>query len=1307
MKFFSPHLLQQARSSRAALALTIGLGCVGGAFTVAQAWLLSAVINAVFLEGAELWDCAPRLGSLLLLFLGRAAALWAGEIAGKQVALQVKTSLQEKLVEKIQKLGPLFVRGERTGELVNTASEGIEALDAYFSQYLPQLALAALLPLTFLAFVFPIDRLSGLVLLLTAPLIPVFMVLIGDRADALTRRQWRTLSRMSAHFLDVLQGLTTLKLFGQSRAQIGVIARLSEQFRERTMAVLRVAFLSALVLELVSTLSTAVVAVEIGLRLLAGRLAFEQALFVLLLAPEFYLPLRLLGTRFHAGVAGITAAARIFELLDTDDRPQTVDDGPQTIVNRPSSIVTEPGGIFFDNVSYTYPDGRAALYNVSFTIEPGQKVALVGPTGAGKSTVAALLLGCLKPVAWLPQHPYLFHDSIAANIRLGRPDASMDEVIAAAKAARAHEFIQAIGRGQTQTSAEYERIEKIGVHPRESASEYLSSGYDTLIGERGARLSGGQAQRIALARAFLMDAPLVILDEPTSQLDPQLEDEIGASLDALLAGRSALIIAHRLSTARRADKIIVLDQGRLVQQGTHAELAAQEGLYRRLIESQGAGHRSQVASCTQVAGGKSQVASYKSQVTSGKTQAASDRLQAANRELPADDPPIRRLAEPPPPPLTPNLLTPNLLTPNLLTPPPLPRLLAFLRPHAKWVALSVLLGFLTIASSIGLMGASAFIISAAALRPSIAELQTAIVGVRFFGLSRGLFRYLERLASHQTTFRLLARLRAWFYAQLEPLAPARLQQYRSGDLLARIVADIDSLENFYIRAVAPPLIAFLVALFAGFLLMAHARALALALWIFLALGGILLPIWNFHLARRVAAETLIARAALKNALVDAIQGLPDLLAFGRGPDQLARIGQLRQRLANIEARHARLSGMNAALLNLIASLGTWAVLVLAIPLVAAGQIEAVYLAVITLVALASFEAITPLPGAAQYLAENLRAAERLFEMVDAEPEVKPPAAPQAVPEEKTLEVRGVTFGYEGSVASRQSLVASRKLQTTSYKRQATSSKSQAAGGKASASHAARRASLPTPHSPLPTTFTLHTTHFTLSPGKRVAIVGPSGAGKSTLLNLLLRFWDFDQGTITLGGVDIRTLDPQALRGQLAVVSQHTHLFNASVRENLRIAHPADTDAEIEQAARGAQIHAFIAGLPEGYETVIGEQGLRLSGGERQRLAIARALLKDAPVLILDEPTAHLDALTEAAMLDSIDGLMAGRATLLAMHRLIGMETMDEILVLRDGRIAERGNHAQLLEKGGLYARMWEFQQQQIERGVTPPKGQSS
>jgi ATP-binding cassette subfamily C protein CydD len=561
-------LLHQVRQSRLEMTLTVSLGLLGGIVVVGQAGLLSHVISHVFLSGYTLDQVAIPLVVLLLLSLARAALIWGSEVAAGCVAIRIQGDLRDRLASHLLRLGPAYVHGERSGELISVVVEGVEALDAYFRQYLPQLALAGLVPLAVLIVVFPRDWLSALVLLLTAPLIPVFMVLIGDLAEALTRRQWSSLSRMSAHFLDMLQGLTTLKLLGQSRRQIRTIAQISDRFGQTTMGVLRIAFLSALVLEMVATLGTAIVAVQIGLRLLRGQLPFQDALFVLLLAPEFYLPLRLLGTRFHAGMTGVAAAERIFEVLQTKPQIQAVRKAP----------IPPALNLHLDGICYSYDSGqRTALQGVSFTLAAGEKVALVGPAGAGKSTVAHLLLRFIDPdggtitvdgiplsdlcpiawrqaIAWVPQNPYLFHGSVAANIRQARPDADPDDILWATRQAHADAFIEA-----------------------------LPQGFDTPIGERGARLSGGEAQRIALARAFLKDAPLLILDEATANLDPGIEALIQEAMERLLHGRTVLLIAHRLSTVQRADRILVMDAGRVVEAGTHDALMQQGGLYRRMV----------------------------------------------------------------------------------------------------------------------------------------------------------------------------------------------------------------------------------------------------------------------------------------------------------------------------------------------------------------------------------------------------------------------------------------------------------------------------------------------------------------------------------------------------------------------------------------------------------------------------------------------------------------------------------------------------------------------------------------------------
>jgi ATP-binding cassette subfamily C protein CydD len=569
-------LVREVRSARVSLGLTVALGLLAAAATIVQLVFLSKVVDGVFLEGMDLVEVRGLLVLLLCASLLRSVLLWGREVIAQRGAVRVKSELRERLCAHVLRLGPSYTKEERTGELTTTATEGIEKLDAYVGRYLPQVFLSVLVPLMIAGYVLPRDPSSAILLVVTAPVIPVLMVLVGSYAEEHTRRQWLALSRMGARFLDAMQGLTTLKVFGRSAEEGEKVASASEEFRRRTMKVLRYAFLSGFVLEFMTAAAIGLVAVTLGVRVISGSMPFEVAFLVLLLTPEFYKPLRELGVHRHAGMEGSAAADRILEILSSPVRVRHGTETPNPVTDRIS--------IELSGVGYTYP-GREepALSDLTLTLPAGSTTALVGRSGAGKSTLVNLLMRFVdadtgkirangieitdlsarfwrENLALVPQRPHLFYGSVLENISLARPGAIREEIEAAAELAGAAGFIGG-----------------------------LPDGYDTRIGERGARLSGGETQRIAIARAFLKDAPVLVMDEPTSSLDPESERSIRTAVERLAAGRTVLVIAHRLNTVYRADRIAVLDGARLVETGKHRELIQKQGPYASLVNAYGQG----------------------------------------------------------------------------------------------------------------------------------------------------------------------------------------------------------------------------------------------------------------------------------------------------------------------------------------------------------------------------------------------------------------------------------------------------------------------------------------------------------------------------------------------------------------------------------------------------------------------------------------------------------------------------------------------------------------------------------------------
>lgn len=571
-------LLGYARSVQAWMALAVGCGLLSAVLLIFQAHLLATGVHMVFIDGASRTLLVPMLAALVGASVLRGLLAWAREAAGFQAGARIRARVRMGVLRTIVDLGPVYTASRRSGALVSTALEQVEALHGFYAYYLPQLVLAAAIPATILAFVFPISWAAGAMLLVAAPLIPIFMVLVGMGAESVSQQHFQALARLSGHFLDTLRGLGTLKLFDRSRTEADNIARVSDDYRQRTMKVLRIAFLSSAVLEFFSALSIALVAVYLGVRYLGyvefgayGQpLTLAQGLFILILAPEFFLPLRELGTHYHARAEAVGAAEEIQKIL-TDTPLENRKDAELSVGGPPFEIA-------FENIWLSYDNGRRpVLRGLDFKLSPGRKTVLVGSSGAGKSTTVELLLGFLSPdrgavsvngqhldqldgddwrrqVGWIGQRPVIFQGTIADNIRLGRRGAGDDDILQAAQFARVMEF-----------------------------ARQLPQGLDTIVGEEGFGLSRGQAQRVALARVFLKDAPVLLLDEPAAGLDSTTEALILDALELLGESRTVLMLTHRLEHVADAGQILVLDEGKIVEQGCYADLMQAKARFYRWV----------------------------------------------------------------------------------------------------------------------------------------------------------------------------------------------------------------------------------------------------------------------------------------------------------------------------------------------------------------------------------------------------------------------------------------------------------------------------------------------------------------------------------------------------------------------------------------------------------------------------------------------------------------------------------------------------------------------------------------------------
>ncbi|MFF9590421.1 thiol reductant ABC exporter subunit CydD [Streptomyces sp. NPDC014646] len=1160
MKPIDPRLLRHARATRFFLAAVVALGTVGAVLVVAQAMLIADVVVGGFEDGLTASGLRTPLILLAAVALGRALVSWLTELAAYRASAAVKSELRGRLLARATELGPGWLSGQRSGSLVTLATRGVDALDDYFARYLPQLGLAVVVPVAVLARIVTEDWVSAAIIVVTLPLIPLFMILIGWATQARMDRQWRLLSRLSGHFLDVVAGLPTLKVFGRAKAQAESIRAITSQYRQATLRTLRIAFLSSFALELLATLSVALVAVTIGMRLVHGELDLYTGLVVLILAPEAYLPIRQVGAQYHAAAEGLSAAEEIFAVLETEPRKGGTADVP------------EPLRLELEGVTVRH-EGRAApsLDRASLVVEEGETVALTGPSGVGKSTLLDVVLGFTAPdegrvrvgdidlatldlerwrerIAWVPQRPYLFAGTIAENVRLARPDADDTAVMAALRDAGAYDFVARLPDGEL-----------------------------TVLGEDGAGLSAGQRQRLALARAFLADRPLLLLDEPTASLDGETEAGIVEAVRRLAVGRTVLLVVHRPALLAVADRVVALEPA--------ADLGPTEA-----------------------------------RKTGSGEAAPASRQSAARDEGPdeAPEPEESRHLEG--------------RTGHVLA-----RVRKAAGARRGQLALALLLGSLALGSSVGLLAVSGWLISRASEQPPVLYLMVAVTATRAFGLGRAVFRYAERLVSHDAVLRMLAELRVAVYRGLERIAPAGLRRTRRGDLLSRLVADVDALQDYWLRWLLPAGTAVVVGAatvgFVGLLLPAAGAVLAVGL----LLAGAGVPWISGACSRQAERRLAPARADLATRVTDLLGGTAELTVAGALPARAERAREADGVLTRISARAAAATALGGGLTALIGGLTVVATALVALPAVRDGRLAGVELAVVVLTPLAAFEAVTGLPLAVQFRQRVERSAERVYEVLDAPLPVHEPDSPAQAPDSPfPLEVRGLSARYPGAERDALDVV-----------------------------------------------------DLTLTAGRRIAVVGPSGSGKTTLAQVLLRFLDARAGMYRIGGVDASALEGDTVRTFVGLCAQDAHVFDSSIRENLRLARPGATDGELRAALEQARLLDWAEALPEGLDTLVGEHGARLSGGQRQRLALARAVLADFPVLVLDEPAEHLDLATADALTEDLLDATRGRTTVLITHRLRGLEAVDEVLVLDAGRIVQAGPYADLAAEEGPLRRMLE------------------
>ena len=1252
--FFDPRLWQFTRGVRLRIAAAVAMGVFASLVGIGRLALLGWLLARVF-AGDTFSELTVPFALVAAVMVLRGWLEHTRAMVAHRTAAMVQLALRRRLYDKVVALGPSWFGLERTGAVMISMIDGVEQLETYFGEYLPQLLVSFLTPIVVFALLAYLD-LPVAALMFAFAMFTLFAPASFQRWDAKSSmRRSKAYRGFAAEFLDAVQGLATLKAFGRSTERGQLLAERAHEVFRSTMWVLATNSLTRGLTDTGIAVGSAAVLAFGAWRVTQGQMSLDVLLVVLMMGIEVFRPQRDLRALLHNGMMGRAAADDIFTVLNA--HPKVEPPAAPVELDGPLAPVVE-----LDRVSFAYPGGRRAAHrDLSFRVEPGERVGFVGESGAGKSTIVRLLLRFYDPdegavrigghdlrtlrpddvyrdVAVVNQDTYLFHGTVEENLRFGRPDATAEEIEAAARAANAHEFISR-----------------------------LPQGYASVIGERGIKLSGGQRQRIAIARALLRDAPILILDEALSAVDAENEAVIQSALDRLMQGRTTLIFAHRLSSVIGADRILVLDHGSIVETGDHASLMRAGGAYLRLMGAQ----------AEETAG-------------TDASLAAPGPDRTPWREVPLEDLQAEDAAAHHEP------------TDAILRAEGLSWAGAFrelLRHVVPWkVKFSVVLvfGIVRVAALIGVGVASALAVAAVKQDEPFTEY---LVVLAVIAPLAGVLHWLESWFAHDMAFRMLAEMRIALYRKLDRLAPAYLVRRRTGDLVGMATHDVELVEYFFAHTVAPFFVAVLVPAVVLGALAWFGWPMALALIPFLALVA-LSPFLARHRIDTLGSRAREAFGDMNAHAVDTIQGLPEIVAFQR----------TRARAAEFVARIERHTGLRlpffsdltrqTAILEAATGLGGLVVVVTGAHLVGAGSLEPAMLPMLVLLAMSAFLPVSEIAHIGRQLADTLGATRRLYAVHN---EV------EAVKDGRGVEVRAHAAGAAGAGVK---VLRPRGVESAGPEAGPRDGAGRPGAGNGNGSASAMdggpgvaASSVPGTGAPSPAggieievrdvsfsyfgnrRLALDGATFTVPAGRTLALVGPSGAGKTTAAHLLMRFWDPGSGAIRFDGHDLREYRLDDLRDRVALVSQDTYLFNETLRTNILLAKPEATEGELDGAVLRASLGAFVEALPEGLDTRVGERGVRLSGGQRQRVAIARAFLKDAPVLILDEATSHLDAVNEQAVRHALEALMSDRTTIVIAHRLSTVRNADRIVVLDAGRTEEAGSHDELVARGGLYSRL--------------------